>query len=314
MLHTTATWYPLDAMLVRHLSYFVTLAREKHFARAAEACHVAQPTLSAAIRKLEEDLGVPLVERSHRYVGLTAQGEKLLAWSRQILTDYHSLLDDLAGERKGVVGVLRLGVIPAAMPAVSFITECFCAANPDATVEIQSLTSRAIAEGLDSFDLDGGLTYLDNEPIAHVQRLPLYHERYKLAVPKGHALADRATVSWQEAAGERLCLLSQTMQNRRIIDRLAGSIGLAVHPTVTSNSFLAVCAHLRAGGWASIVPHSFFQILGHQSEFVAIDIVEPIHSEAVGLVISDREPRSPMAAGLLSAALETDIEKAFAGF
>jgi DNA-binding transcriptional LysR family regulator len=61
-------------MLVRHLSYFVTLARERHFARAAEACHVAQPTLSAAIRKLEEDLGVPLVERTHRFVGLASAG------------------------------------------------------------------------------------------------------------------------------------------------------------------------------------------------------------------------------------------------
>jgi DNA-binding transcriptional LysR family regulator len=301
-------------MLVRHLSYFVALARERHFARAAEACHVAQPTLSAAIRKLEEDLGVPLVVRSHRYVGLTPEGEKLLAWGRQILTDYQSLHEDLAGARKGVVGELRLGVIPAAMPSVSFITGRFCAANPAATVEIRSLTSRAIAEGLDAFDLDGGLTYLDNEPIPHVQRVPLYRERYKLVVPKGHPLAARAAVSWQEAASERLCLLNQTMQNRRIIDRLTTSIGLAVHPTVTSNSFLAVCAHLRSGDWVSIVPHSFFHVLGDQPELVSIDIVDPVHSEAVGLVVSDREPRAPMVTALLAAALETDIESAFAAF
>ena len=298
-------------MLVRHLSYFVTLAKEQHFARAAAACHVAQPTLSAAIRKLEEDLGVPLVVRSHRFVGLTPEGEKLLAWSRQILTDYQSLHDDLAGERKGVVGELRLGVIPAAVPAVSFITARFCEHNPAATVEIRSITSRAIAEGLDAFDLDGGLTYLDNEPIPHVQRVPLYRERYKLVVPKGHPLADRPSVTWQEAAGERLCLLSQSMQNRRIIDRLTTSIGLSVHPTVTSNSFLAVCAHLRSGGWASIVPHSFFHVLGMQPELVAIDIVDPVHSEAVGLVVSDREPRAPMVVALLAAAMETDIEAAF---
>ncbi|MDB5580840.1 MAG: LysR family transcriptional regulator [Bradyrhizobium sp.] len=88
-------------MLVRHLSYFVALARERHFARAAEACNVAQPTLSAAIRTLEEYLGVPLVVRSHRFVGLTPEGEKLLIWGRQILTDYQSLHDDHAGGRKG---------------------------------------------------------------------------------------------------------------------------------------------------------------------------------------------------------------------
>jgi len=92
-------------MLVRHLSYFVTLARERHFARAAEICNIAQPTLSAAIRKLEEDLGVHLVLRSQRFAGLTPEGEKLLVWGRQILTDYNSLRDELTGLRHGLTGI-----------------------------------------------------------------------------------------------------------------------------------------------------------------------------------------------------------------
>src|SRR3546814_12637536 len=86
-------------MLIRHLAYFVTLAKERHFARAADACHITQPTLSAAIRKLEEDLGVPLVARGNRFTGLTPAGEKLLAWSRQILTAYQSLINALAVAR-----------------------------------------------------------------------------------------------------------------------------------------------------------------------------------------------------------------------
>jgi DNA-binding transcriptional LysR family regulator len=299
-------------MLVRHLTYFVALAKERHFARAAHACNITQPTLSAAIRKLEEDLGVPLVVRGHRFTGLTAAGETLLTWSRQMLTDYHSLMDDLGGARQGVAGELRLGVIPAAMPSVAFITERFCDANPLATVALRSMTSRTIAEGLDAFELDGGLTYLENEPILHVQRFPLYRERYKLVVPRTHKLAGEETVSWEAAARERLCLLSQDMQNRRIIDRLADSVGVTAHPVIVSNSFLAVCAHLRQGSWASIVPHSVFHVLGRQDDLVAIDIVDPHHSEAIGLVISDREPRSPIAAALLSAALNAGIEEAFA--
>ena len=302
-----------SGMLIRQLAYFVTLAKERHFARAAEACNITQPTLSAAIRKLEEDLGVPLVERGHRFVGLTAEGEKLLTWSRQILTNYHSLRADLTGERKGMAGELRLGVIPAALPSTSFITENFCKANPGATVTIRSMTSRAIAEGLDAFELDGGVTYLENEPIHHVHRVPLYRERYKLAVPQGHHLAARKEVSWLDASAERLILLSQDMQNRRIIDRLTATLGFAVYPTVVSNSFLAVCAHLRRGGWVSIVPHSFFHVLGQQPDFAILDLIDPVHSEMIGLVISDREPRGPMAAALLAAALEADIEQGFAG-
>ncbi len=301
-------------MLVRHLSYFVALARERHFARAADVCHVAQPTLSAAIRKLEEDLGVQLVIRDHRFIGLTVEGDKLLAWSRQILSDYQSLRDDLEGVRQGMTGELRLGVIPAAMPSVAFLTERFCAHNPAATVNIRSLTSRAIAEGLDAFELDGGITYLQNEPIAHVRRVPLYRERYRLLVPRGHPFAKRATISWREAAGERLCLLGQDMQNRRIIDRLAASAGVAVHPVVISNSFLSIFAHLRRGGWASIVPHSFLDLLGPQPDLVALDLVDPVHEELLGLVVSDREPVSPMAAAILASALEIDIEDAFSVF
>src|ERR1700675_3699556 len=97
-------------MLVRHLSYFVTLASEKHFARAAELCHVAQPTLSAAIRKLEEDLGVRLVLRNPRRRP--------------------------GGRRRGLTGILRLGVIPAAMPTVSFLSARFSVNHPAATIEI----------------------------------------------------------------------------------------------------------------------------------------------------------------------------------
>ncbi|MFC7051234.1 LysR family transcriptional regulator [Hansschlegelia quercus] len=295
-------------MLVRHLSYFVTLAREKHFAKAADACNVAQPTLSAAIRKLEEDLDARLVVRGQRFVGLTAEGEKVLAWGRQILTDYNSLKDDLSGAREGLTGVLKLGVIPAAMPAISFVTARFSAANPMASVEVRSLTSRAIQDGLDAFELDGGMTYLENEPLERVRRLPLYRERYVFVARRDHRFASRRSVTWREAAEERLCLLSEDMQNRRIVNSVAAAIGVEIRPQVVSNSFLGVCSHLRHGGWAGIVPHTFFYVFHAEPDLVAIDLVDPVHSQAVGLVLSDREPRSPMADALLASALTVDIE------
>ena len=298
-------------MLLRHLSYFVTLARERHFARAAEACHVAQPTLSAAIRKLEEDLGVRLVIRAHRYAGLTPEGERVLTWGQQILSDYASLREDLSTRRHGLVGVLRLGVIPAAMPSVSFLTARFCAEHPAADVEIQSLTSRAIQHGLDAFELDGGVTYLENEPLEHVRRVPLYREHYVFMTHRGHPLAGRKTVTWAEAAGQRLCLLSEDMQNRRIVNNVAASIGVTVSSPLVSNSFLGICSHLRHGEWSSIVPHTFAYVFGDASDLVAIDLVQPIHSQMIGLVLSDREPSSPMASALLAAALQTDLDREF---
>src|SRR3546814_1313562 len=103
-----------------HITFFFA-SRRRHticaLVTGVQTCAlpISQPTLSAAIRKLEEDLGVPLVARGQRFTGLTPEGEKLLAWSRQILTDYQSLINDLAGARTGLVGELRFGVIPAAM-------------------------------------------------------------------------------------------------------------------------------------------------------------------------------------------------------
>jgi DNA-binding transcriptional LysR family regulator len=295
-------------MLVRHLSYFVTLARERHFARAADICNIAQPTLSAAIRTLEEALEVRLVVRNHRFVGLTPEGDKLLAWGRQILTDYNSLRDDLTGLRRGLTGVLRLGVIPAAMPAISFLTARFSAAHPAATVEIQSLTSRAIQQGLDAFEIDGGVTYLDNEPLENVRRVHLYRERYVFVADRRHRFAGRAAITWAEAAAERLCLLSEDMQNRRIMDKVAASVGVRIKPAVVSNSFLAVCAHVRHGEWSSIVPHNFFYVFGQAPDLAAIDLIDPVHAQTVGLVMSDRDPPSPMAGALLAALKDVDID------
>jgi len=299
-------------MLIRHLFYFVTLARERHFARAADACNVTQPTLSAAIRKLEEDLESRLVLRDHHFVGLTAEGEKVLTWGRQILADYTSLREDLSRLRRGLVGTLRLGVIPAAMPSVSFLTSRFCNEHPAADVEIQSLNSRSIQRGLDAFELEGGVTYLENEPLENVQRVPLYQERYVLVMRREHPLASRASVTWSEAAAQRLCLLSEDMQNRRILNNVMGSIGLVVTPSVVSNSFLGIYSHLQHGDWCSIVPHSFSYMFGDTPGLVAIDLVEPVHTQAVGLVLSNREPRSPMAAALLASVLASDLPLDFA--
>jgi DNA-binding transcriptional LysR family regulator len=298
-------------MLIRHLSYFVTLAHEKHFARAAEACNVAQPTLSAAIRKLEENLGVQLVIRGHQFVGLTPEGERLLAWGRKILTDYNSLRDDLSQVRKGLVGTLRLGVIPAAMPSVAPLTKIFRAAHPAADVAIRSLSSRAIQSGLDDFELDGGVTYLENEPLENVRRIPLYQERYVFVTHRDHRFAGRSSIGWAEAAEERLCLLSGEMQNRRVINNVCASLGVVLDAPVVSNSFLGVYSHLRQGGWSSIVPHTFAAMFGGLADIVSLDLIDPVHTQLIGLVLSNRQPPTPMASALLALFLDGDLEIGF---
>lgn len=299
-------------MLIRHLRFFVTLAEEEHFGRAAELCSVTQPTLSQAIRKLEEDLNLSLIVRGHRFLALTAEGEKLLRWGRQILADYDSLQDDLRGKKKGgLTGTLRLGVIPAAMPSVSFLSELFEARNPLAQVEIRSMSSRVIEKSLENFEIDGGLTYLDNEPLEHVFRFPLYSERYVFACGRDHPFAGERSVSWAQAVTQPLCLLSDDMQNRRILNGIAASAGVELRPKVVSNSFLGVASHLRRGLWCAIVPHTFRYVFGGVDDLVFLDMAAPVHQQTIGLVLADRMPRSPLVLALQECAEAADMERKF---
>ncbi len=296
-------------MLIRHLAYFVTLAEVGHFARAAALCNVTQSTLSATIRKLEDELQATLIVRGNRYRGLTADGERVLEWGRVILFDYDSLRQELAGTGKRLSGTLRLGVIPAAMPAVPALTGLFARAHPQATIDVRAMTSRAIERGLTSFDLDGGLTYLENEPLEDVQCLPLYREHYVFACRGDHPLATRRTLTWQEALAQPLCLLGQDMQNRRILDAIAASVGLQARPAITGNSNVAVCAHVHSGHWCSIVPHTFAGLFGKGAGLALVELEPSGPAQLLGLVVSDRVPQSPMTRALLGVMRDVDFEQ-----
>ncbi|CAM3137902.1 DNA-binding transcriptional regulator, LysR family [Paracoccus aminovorans] len=299
-------------MLIRHLKFFVTLAEEQHFGRAAARCNVTQPTLSHAIRKLEDELNLGLIVRGHRFLALTPEGERVLHWGRQILSDYDSLHDDLQGrDRGGLTGRLRLGVIPAAMPAASLLTEAFVARHPGAEIEVRSMTSRAIQRGLDNFEIDGGMTYLDNEPLQHVRCFPLYSETYVFACRCGDAFAGRAAISWAEAVTRPLCLLSGDMQNRRILDAIADRAGVRLAPKIATNSFLGVLSHLRRGPWCAIVPHTFGMVFAGVPELSLMPLTDPAHAQEIGLVLADRMPQSPMVRALQDCALRAARTRAF---
>ena len=222
-------------MIIRQLVYLDALAREKHFRRAAEACNVSQPTLSAAIVQLEEELGVRIVERERRFQGFTKEGEVVLAHARRILAEAEVMKDSIAELREGVSGRIRLGAIPTALPMIAHITAPFSARYPGVSLTVLSLTSQEIQAGIDNFEIDVGLTYLDNEPLDRVISKPIYQEAYVLLTREDGPLGTQDTISWAEAAKQKLCLLTGDMQNRRIIDGIFRSVGTAPRPVVEIN-------------------------------------------------------------------------------
>jgi DNA-binding transcriptional LysR family regulator len=304
-------------VLLRHLHYLVAIASERHFARAAESCGVTQPTLSNGIKQLEEELGLLIVRRGQRFEGFTPEGQRVLEWARLIVSDAASLKQDATAAREGLVGRLRLGAIPTALPMVSALTVPFALDHPRVVITVLSLTSIDIQSGLGDFSLDAGVTYLDNEPLAGVRAIPLYRERYFLFTAAAGPFRGRPSVSWREAAQTPLCLLTPDMQNRRILNAHFRDAGAEPRPSVETNSVLTLCAHLRSGEWSSVLPQSFFSLFDDTADLRAIPLAEPEVSHSVGLVMPDREPLTPSARHLVQLVARPDvlagIERSVAG-
>ncbi|WP_341988081.1 LysR family transcriptional regulator [Azorhizobium sp. AG788] len=285
-------------MFVRQLHYLVAVAREGHFGRAADACHVTQPTLSAGLRKLEEELGQPLVLRGHRFMGLTDQGTRVLGWAQRIIDDYESLRQDLSGAEAGLSGILRLGAVPATLPALPDLVTAFCARHPDVRVQINSLSALAIQRGIDDQALDAGVSYLTGVRPARMRWLPFYQERYVFVTARAGA-ALPATMTWAEAASYPLCLLTPDMQNRQIIDEALARAGVASLPRIEANSFFGVWSQVGSGAWASIVPHTHLATFGRSADIAAVPLEGPECGQPVGLVLAERDPLAPVAAAFL---------------
>ena len=183
------------------LEYFVAVARERHFARAAAECHVSQPALSAAINKLERELNVSLINRGHAFEGLTPEGERLVIWAKRILAEHDAFKAEVQAVQSGVTGVLRLGVVPSASTTVALAVAAFCAAHPLARVQIKSgLSAVEIGRRLRNFELDAGVTYLDDGEDPRLLFVPLYEERYVL-IASDELLPDiPATMTWRQAS------------------------------------------------------------------------------------------------------------------
>ena len=207
--------------MIDKLEFIIALARERHFGRAAEACGVSQPTLSAGIKQLEDSFGVLLVQRGSRFHGFTPEGERVLDWARRIVGDTRAMHQEIDALKRGLAGHIRIAAIPTALAMVAMLTTPYRAKHPDVRFTILSRNSIEVLGLLENLEVDAGLTYLDNEPLGRVQTVPLYQEEYRLLISSDSPLGERDSVTWAEVGQVPLCLLTPDMQNRRIIEQPA---------------------------------------------------------------------------------------------
>ena len=285
--------------MIDKLDFILALAREKHFGRAAEACGVTQPTLSAGVKQLEEQMGVLLVNRGSRFQSFTPEGQRVLDWARRIVGDTRAMREEINALRHGLTGRLRIAAIPTTLAMVAALTTPYRERHPNVQFTIYSRTSIEILDQLENLEIDAGITYLDNEPLGRVNAIPLYHEHYRLLTSADAPLGNRNSVTWAEVAQVPLCLLTPDMQNRRIIDGLIRSAGGDSRPTLESDSMILLFSHVRTGRWASVMPAKLAETLGLTDTIRAIPITHPEAVQTIGLVVPSREPMTPTTAALV---------------
>lgn len=291
-------------MNLRQIRYFVTIARLRHFANAAAECGVSQPTLSAGLSALEQDVGHRLIERDRRFVGLTAQGEAMLPWAEQIIGAVASMTSSVAARSAQITGEFSLAAIPAALPLAGLFGEALLAAHPGLTLAVRSATSREIERALNAFECDAGLTYLDHEPPGNVLSVALHAERYLFVARVDSALGTLAEIGWEQVARQPLCLLHQGMQFRRILDTRMRAQGLAITPRVVADSYMTLFDLVRSGGFCTIVPDTYASLLSGLDWAQFVPLTDSEAPRRIGLVVVNRVPLSPMAGAALAVGRE----------
>jgi LysR family hydrogen peroxide-inducible transcriptional activator len=200
--------YP-GAMNLRDLRYLVALAELRHFGRAAEACHVSQPTLSTQIRKLEDELGVALVERAPRHVMLTRAGEDIVMRARRVLAEVEQMRETARRAADPEAGSMRLGIFPTLGPyLLPHIVPRIRARFPRLELLLVEEKTETILHMLREGRLDAGILAL---PL-HEDWLEtefLFEEPFLLAVPDGHPLASHRSLRMDELGQQHLLLLEE---------------------------------------------------------------------------------------------------------
>jgi DNA-binding transcriptional LysR family regulator len=287
--------------VIDKLEYLLALSRERHFGRAAAACGISQPTLSAALKQLEETLGVLLVNRGSRFQDFTPEGQRVLDWARRIVGDSRTMREELRAARIGLTGHLRLAAIPTALASVAQLTTPFRARHPGVTFTINSRSTVEIVTELENLELDAALGYLTPE-LGRARTVPLYREHYCLVIAASDPAAARPSLSWAEIPDVPLCLLGTDMQNRRIIDAKLRAAGRQAHPALESNAITVLLSHVQTGQWASILPTAVIQGFELPPAIRPVPIQDSGEIPLVGLIYPQREPLAPLVAAFVDAA------------
>ena len=279
-------------MTLTDLRYIVALARERHFGRAAEKCHVSQPTLSVAVKKLEDELGVPLFERGVGDVRATPIGEQIVAQSERVLAEAARVAELAATGKNPLAGALRLGVIYTIGPyLLPMLVPLLKQRAPQMPLLISEGYTVKLVERLKAGELDVLVLALPVEEPGIVAQ-PVYDEAFRALVPADHAWAKQTLISPQTLLEEPLLMLGAGNCFRdQVLDLCSASTQAA--PNILESSSLETIRHMVASGvGVTVMPASGVDRISANDRLVKVKhFVEPTPTRRVGLVWRTSFPR-----------------------
>jgi len=298
-------------MTLTELRYVVTLARERHFGRAAERCHVSQPTLSVAVKKLEDELGISLFERSKSNIRVTEVGQRIVGQAQRVL-DQVGVIKDMAQDGKNQLNSpLKVGAIYTIGPYLfpHLLPELRRAA-PDMPLYIEENYTSSLRQKLRHSELDAIIIALPfDEP--EVVTLPLYDEPFVVLLPAGHPLTGKKEITAEEMAREQLLLLGpghcfrdQVLEScPPLVDAITSRVDNGKQGLVTEGSSLETIRHMVASGLGvTVLPLSAATAIKYQEDVLAVrPFAAPVPFRTVALAWRVTFPR-PKAIDVLSLA------------
>lgn len=280
-------------MTLTELRYIVSLARQSHFGRAAEKCHVAQPTLSVAVKKLEDSLGIVLFERNSGDIRPTTIGAQVVAQAERVLSEAARVSEIAAAGRDPLAGPLRLGVIytigPWLLPA---LVPRLKQRAPKMPLIIAEGYTEVLVEKLKNFELDVLVLALPiNEPGIVAQ--PLYDEPFRLLLPIAHPWVKQKTLSTAQLLEEPLLMLGPGNCFRDQVLDLCARASHGQSPQVLESSSLETIRHMVASGvGVTVMPASSVDTLAKNDPLLRVrPFTEPTPTRRVGLVWRASFPR-----------------------
>lgn len=272
------------------MRYLIALAEHRHFARAAEACHITQSGLSGAIRSLEEEFEVTIVRRDRSFQGLTPEGEEVLAAAQRMVREHDLLAQSLREEQGRPAGALRIGGIPTAMPVLALFAATLKARHPGIVPVALAMSSPELEAGLNALSLDLALGYLERmNPVGNdLASVAQYKERYFL-LRKASALAAQpvrlgSSVTWAEAGRLPMALLSTGNHNRTIVQNAFAAAGVAIRPEFETNDVLTLALSVGSGSVCSVMPGALVAAIRDHIGIEACPLVEPDLHTAIGFM------------------------------